>query len=539
MRWIALIILSLSAAVASAAVPSFKIMLSPGVAPCTIHVNGLTALGPKVDPTRCQFAWDFGDPTARFDTLPGFNAAHCYDHAGKYTISLRLTDPAGHVRNMSTTVVVDADTRQTIYVAPNGIDTNTGLAPQQPLHSLVAAFKKLTNNSEILIHAGASYTINQTLDLTHTNVLVSRYGNGSDPVLIKTLRGPIISSASNGNGDIIQHLKFTTPHGIQSNGQAPKVGVQAIMARGRNFTVRDCEFDNVDEAVNSNGKPAGLLVQDCRAPSPTGLRAYLVWGQGSDHVYIGNEDANSTREHCIRTAGVIRQLVAYNTFANLDRRPGDPGDYSKGCIEIHRGSYAWVANNTVTDGDIRTGPLGGSKEPPSSATDWCVVENNCVNESQISIVVGSHHIRVRNNVIHADNRIAIVVGGPDKYGRISGDITFTGNTAVNHGHIGGFLNVWGKVNGISLTSNLYIAPRLSPGKKGATFFSTTQNNLSDFTQITGNIWPALPKGTHPFRISSRGYIPFTQWLATPPVKGDRCENVKWTDPTSQPTVYSR
>ena len=87
---------------------------------------------------------------------------------------------------------------------------------------------------------------------------------------------------------MIEHLKFTTPNGVQADGQAPKVGTDAVVARGRNITVRDCTFDNVDIAVNANGSPTGLLVQNCVAPTVTSLRAYLVWGQGTDHVYLNN-----------------------------------------------------------------------------------------------------------------------------------------------------------------------------------------------------------------------------------------------------------
>ena len=35
------------------------------------------------------------------------------------------------------------------------------------------------------------------------------------------------------------------------------------------------------------------MSQDCIAPLETGLRAYLAWVEGTDHVYLGNVAVNS------------------------------------------------------------------------------------------------------------------------------------------------------------------------------------------------------------------------------------------------------
>ena len=104
--------------------------------------------------------------------------------------------------------------------------------------------------------------------------------------------------------------------------QRRKVGVSAIrVGRPEYYRSQLFTFMNLDDAVNANGSPHGLLVEDCTSPSVTGLRGYFLWAQGSDIVVLGNSIANSTREHIVRATGVQRMLVAENTFANLDRRP--------------------------------------------------------------------------------------------------------------------------------------------------------------------------------------------------------------------------
>ena len=536
MRFAFLLAVFAITAAASAADRSFQVLLSPGVTPCTVHVNGLTAVPPNVNATLCMFDWDFGDPHAPFNTLRGFNAAHCYSHAGSYTIQLTFTDPAGQKRTTSANIVIGRDTRHMIFVAPDGSDMSPGRSPDAPARSLVTVCKKAGDDCEVLLRANCTYPLQGTLLLQGRDILITRYGDGPDPVLVKTKGGPILATQNKSDGIVIEHLKFTTPNGVQADGQAPKVGTDAIIARGRNITVRDCTFDNVDMAVNGNSSPTGLLVQNCDAPTATSLRSYLVWGQGSDQVYLNNRVANSTREHCIRTSGVSRQLVAFNTLANLDRRPGDKFDTSKGCIEIHQGEYAWIANNTVTDGDIRVGPYGGKGELLTSATDWCVIENNVVNEAPILVQVGAHHVRVRNNLIHADNKQAILIAGPDTFGRISGDLTLTNNTAVNHESNGAFLRIWGKVDGITLSKNLYVAPHLRPGPNGTFIISSQQSDLGDFTDISNNVWPELSGSATAFHFGSTGNRNSKQWATTQPVKGDRFQNVRYVDPTSQPTT---
>ena len=106
-------------------------------------------------------------------------------------------------------------------------------------------------------------------------------------------------------------------------------------------------------------KPTGVLMQQCTSPDVTGLRSYMIYGQGSDFVIVGNTVANSTREHCLRIDGVDRILIAYNDLTNLDRRPeGDSLDTDKQTITVHQGSYAYIYGNTTHGGRVEIGPLG-------------------------------------------------------------------------------------------------------------------------------------------------------------------------------------
>jgi PKD repeat protein len=510
--------------------PSFGVLLSPGICPCAIHVDGLRFPLNVGTPLTAQFDWNFGDPKSRFNNLTGFNAAHLYTRPGRYTITLTVTDETGNPASATATLVISPDTRRRFYVSPEGSDANTGWTEAAPFRSLSRAFKTLVDNSELSLKAGAKYESNASLQISHRNIVIGRYDSGSDPI-VSRIKGNGSSTFSIGDrcdGVTIEHITFDSPYPADPKEPAPKLGIGGIHAAGRNVAVCNCTFLNMDDAVNANGSPQGLLVQDCSSPLVTGLRGYFIWGQGSDLVCLGNTVANSTREHNVRVSGQTRVLVAENHFTNLDRRPADKGDESKGCIEIHKASFCYVAHNTVTSGPIRVGPLG-LNEDPSTATDWVVIDGNTVQDSRIFANSGSHHIMIRNNIIRNDHDQAMIISGPDKQGRTSGDLTIINNTAINNSDTGAFLKLWGHVDGIILKNNLFIAPGLKPGTNGTSAVNTAETDLSSFTEIERNIWPApsVFSGKTKDGVCVVGQVDRNPaaWSQFPQVKEDRFNNI--------------
>jgi PKD repeat protein len=502
--------------------PGFGVLLSPGVVPCVVHVNGLRFPLAAGTPLSARYDWDFGDPAGKNNKLTGFNAAHFFVQPGAYTITLTVTDETGSARSATAHIVLSPDRRHAIFVSPGGSDMNVGTTPDAPLHSLGKAFKILPDSCAILLKAGNTYQADNTLKISHSDVVIGRYDEGADPVVMLTKQdGPkpphgFISIDGRCNGVTIQNLVFDSPYGVADTAEAPKIGVEAIVARGRNISVLNCTFLNVDNAVNANGSPVGLLVEGCKAPLKTGVRAYFVWTQGSDFVCLDNTAANSTREHIVRLSGVQRALIFNNDFTNLDRRPADKYDTSKGTIEMHNGAYAYIAHNTVTGGTIRVGPLG-LHEDPSTATDWCVIEDNQLNHTYIVAYPGAHHVMIRNNIIRNDAIQAIQLQAPDGQGRTNGDIQIFNNTVIDHGETGAFLKVWGHVNGIEMINNLLIAPHLKVGANGAAAVNVAEKDLSSFTAIGHNIWPKFDQGES---MVNNKAISQAEWTAMPQVRQD-------------------
>ena len=468
----------------------------------TVHVHGLESVLQGGTLLNSKFEWDFGDTSGRYNKLTGFNAAHVYDKPGVYTITLTVTGERGRSGVARVTVNVAADERPTVYVdSARGDDDNDGSSPAKAVRTAKKAFQLAGDDTRVLFKRGQKFTVDTTISINEDRVLVGAYGKGTLPVLYRvegTGDGVFRTSAS-AEDVTIQDLKIDSEYKADSDGEAPKVPVTGLYAGGTNITVRDVEFGDVGNAVNANQKPTGLLVMDSEAVKDYGTRSYFVWGQGTDLVVLGNTSLDSSREHNLRTSGVERILVAHNHFAQTDRSEDDPGDIQKGCIEIHRGLYAYVTDNTVHGGVIRTGPRGGGYEPADTETAWVVIEDNRLDDVGIKLYAGSHHVMIRNNAIERYESVrhgsAISISAPDRDNRISGDIYILNNTGIERRNATGtFLKLEGAAQpgSITLKDNLWVNANLRAGSNSSSPVYVSDDNLRSFREVSGNVW-AAPK----------------------------------------------
>jgi PKD repeat protein len=450
-----------------------------------------------------HYDWNFGDVDANgqpaaYNQVSGFNAAHVYERAGTYTITLTLTDPTGGTAQVQSTVTVRPDTRRTIYVANEGNDGNSGLSADQPIQSLAKAMQLLGDNTRLLFKSGESYNLARELSLPYSNVLVGAYGQGSKPRINWTGSGDTMFSTEQQSSNIvIQGLSFDTPSARNGTDQGPPF---AVKTGGANIVVRDNEFLNVGYAVNANEAPTGLLIQDNTAPLATGIRGYFAWIQGRDVTLFGNTVANVTREHDVRMRfDPVGVNVSFNNFTNIDRRnQGDSQDFAKNDIFLQEAHYAYVGNNQLGSGGINVGPLAARDAGIQGATtDYVVVEGNQLTGSGIELVAGLHHATIANNVIRRDTvnpndgtTSLITVGGYDSFFNRGIDyVAITGNTGITQSAQGIFLTLTGKAGHLTLDRNVYVAPNLVAGAYG-TAVLRLDGGLDSFSEIRGNIWPS-------------------------------------------------
>ena len=360
-------------------------------------------------PLTARYQWDFGDTTSgsQFDQLPGFNAAHVYDVPGLYTITLTITNQAGQtgVAQQMIRVTPPAVVPQAIYVdnTLSGVRPDPGGGIDVP--SLAAALPFLSNNTQLLFHRGETFSVTQTINVTFSNVTIGAYGTGSAPELQLPSTSsqflPIVTTSAASNNTVVRDLT------LDAAGSS-KIGV-GVQPDGTNIVIRNCNFQNLDDAINGNFGPVGLLALDNTAGV---LKEYFTYIKGTDHVYLGNTIGDSTAQHNFRTYG-IRVLCYGNDVTNL------PGGSSIDTLRVNDGEWIYWANNTLHSGQIIAGPLGpdSAGSQPGSGVSWLVIENNrelqvpgqYLPNNRIEIDAGVQHVMIRNNYVEATDTTGIEI----------------------------------------------------------------------------------------------------------------------------------
>jgi Ca2+-binding RTX toxin-like protein len=536
--------------------PVIVLIGKTGIGPHTVFVHALNSTLGAGTPLTANYQWTFGDPSGTYNSLTGWNAAHTYNNPGTYTITLKITNQSGKTRTLTTTVSVTADTRRTIYVDTKGSDLNTGLSPTSPIKTVDRAIALLGSNTRLLFHAGEVFNVDMGMSLPFHDVLIGSYAGGAgvaNPVLnrVTGTGTSILSMFNNSSQIVIQDLTLDSmwkPVGVI----AEKMPADGIFPAGVNITIRRIQFLNLDVAVDCDRSPDGTIVQDCTAPLATGLRGVFIWGQGADQVYLGNTVANSTREHIIRTVQVDRELIAYNHLTNLDRRPlGDALDYNKGTIDVHRGTYAYVADNWLYGGELRAGPRMGPGTVPGDTTEWTVFDGNHTFGHEVQVYPGTYHLMIRNNVISMDSNSCISIVPTNAAHDNIQDITIANNTGITNSTGGCFLYVTSgaAANTITVENNLWLAPNVIPGTGGVAGIFVIDKAPTMFKLVSNNVWP-MPKVFNPYAHGGmmyfwtswappNGYFTPAAWNAFTNVVNDRFSQIAVTSgymPTSSSVV---
>ena len=498
---------------------SFAIDLSDAVAPVGVSVHALD-LGAELLTT--QFEWDFGDPKSARNALRGFVAGHVYDRPGSYVIKLTVTQPKQPPVEYKQTIDIYPDARRVVEVSST------------ELNALVRACENASDDVRILLQRGGVYDVDRTFLRPGKRVLIGATGDAKLPKPVVRYTGvksgeALISCSGMTVGLVVENITFDSIAGAKPDTTALAT---AIVASGKQIVVRGCTFLNLSMAINGNGKPAGIVVQDCDSPNIDGLRRYFTWIEGTDWTILDNRVANSTREHCVRGAHFERVLVAYNDLTNVARQDVDPVDIAKTTLNLQKGEYAYVYENTLR-GPSSLGPLGKSDgmEYKDHRSRCYVVESNHFERSALELQHGLSDVMLRGNTFDVTDSRCISIDGYDStYGRGVGNVTITQNTGTNKGTAGGFLMVGGAVDGIVLTGNRYDSPNLRPGSRQTANVYVNDKDLSSFRAISGNTWSAgkpqnFAQGgvmyVWPKWSDAQGYLDPKEWDANAVVKNDK------------------
>jgi PKD repeat protein len=509
-----------------------------GVAGHAVHVDGLASHLYNGDAIGAKFEWDFGDAGSEYNRLIGWNAAHVYDKPGTYTLKLTVTDAGGKSATRSETVTITADNRRTIYVDSSASDSNDGSSPAEAVKTLARAVALAGNDTRILLKRGETFEVSDSLRVTKRNITVDAFGTSKTAPVVKKVKGlgfSLFYISPTATGFAAQNLALDSMWGLNSVYGKQKVPAEAFTVTADNVTIRNCSFNNITTGVQTASGPKAVLVQD-NYFTPN-IRAYCIWAQGTDHVYLGNTMTGSQQEHLIRSdgtqgTGVSRVLIHDNDFSRPSNR--------KGSLEMRTSTWFYISGNRINGGSLRVGLQDVDKHIFPDWAKWKtengVVENNIVKNVYINVRPGTHHLAIRNNVVQMDNSWGIqlenIEAGYDQV-RKTDDVRITNNTVINNATSGSLLRLHGHATNITLTNNLFIAPHLKLDGSDAFGVDVTDHDLSAFKVISQNIWPSLNTTSKQDGlnyigsegVSAWGFKSANEWESLPQVKGDIYRNV--------------
>ena len=514
----------------------------------SVHLNAKDSSAGAGSLDTARIEWDFGDPSGRYNTIRGYNAGHLYDSPGTYTAKLKIWNQDLGYDEASVTVHVAPDTRQKIYVAPWGSDSNSGLNQNSPLRTLKRASQRLWDvgdNTKILLARGQVHEVNELVYLDRNNVVLGAYGNGGKPVIRWTRdryagnNKTVVWFDTDRSQLTVRDVEFDQAYNDTSSYGLPS----SLQPSGKGIAVVDTVFRDVGDAITGSGKPHGVLVMDNSVPSDTDLRRYFTWIEGSDWTILGNDVPNSTREHIVRVGNGARINVGDNRFSNLDRRGnGDPHDYAKGVLNIQRGSYAYLWNND-TKGPSGVGPLGEADglDTPHARFRHAVFEGNNLENGPFIVEHGAEDVQFRSNVIEANGVTAILVDGWEPaYNRTVRNLNIVNNTILNNQSVGKAARLFAGSENVNVSNNLYVAPSLYAGPYGTSVIRVDAPNLNGFSKIENNVWAdaaidpwaggLMWVGTGD---DNSGYLSASQWNNQWQVDHDTFSDV-WVDSSYRP-----
>jgi hypothetical protein len=502
-------------------------------------VNGLASTLGAGSQIQATYSWNFGDTGSQYNTLVGFNAAHAYDNAGTYTITLSLTDVNGQTSTATAKVTVLSNSSlTTIYVSPNGNDSNSGTSQDSPIQTVARLNNILTSNERVLFEDGGTYDVATGLGVSNiTNVEIGSYGSGAKPILMydgpSGVFGGIINiGASNVS---VTGLTFDSIYKNDFDSQAIHSG---FVLTGNNIVIRNNTFLNVLDDFDMSGQPNNVLVENNQSPTTTDLNAYFAWIQGNNIELVGNSAPNSVGESIIRIGGANNVLLADNNFANIAGAGGDTNDISKNVLSIQAGSYAYIYGNILATGPVSAGPLGTPAADPTASFNNVVFDSNQILNSTILLTPGVHNVMARNNLIQADGDAGITISAQEITGAFNWQVQnvyIQNNTVTEPSVWGGLLTISnGEAQDVHVDKNLFVDPSYATGA-GAGFIKVDENDMNSFAEISDNVW-SIPSSVAKFAqggyffvssdVSAQdGWLTPAEWEATGIPTGDVYENV--------------
>lgn len=370
------------------------------------------------DHSRLYYEWDFGDTesgtwstTGRSkNSAYGHIAAHVYEGAGSYTVTLTVTDESGTEHVYTQAITVTAATGNTYYVSNAGDDEDAG-SEVAPFATLAHAVSVAAAEDTILLNRGDTFAASASMSISTAGpIVVAAYGTGAKPIINADLSGSLWSMQAGSVDWRWVDLDVRGVYDYDAQTGSPCSG----FASRRNYSLMlRCDLTGLDYGIVDTS--AGSLYPgavDCTFIGNKSYGAYCTVNSPTDDpiigpYFLGCEFDGTRTEHLLRS-GASHVLISNSTFV----RAAATKVYIKltgrqvlSATAVTPNKFSLISENEFTEpsGTSHSIISAGSADNAIEHVTDCVIEcNTFINENVGSNGTAIHsrcaeRMTVRNN----------------------------------------------------------------------------------------------------------------------------------------------
>lgn len=436
--------------VASGLVPSLVATRQAGTAPLAVmfDATGTTAASGVDTFRQVTYSFNFGDERGQSWAVSGQPkntqaggplAAHVFDQAGTYTVTVRATDASGGTSDARVTVTV-ADPAsvyagtKTVCVSPSANYSGCPAGSAQQ-----TALPGAWSGKRVLLHRGESFKDISILD-GNAGVQVGAYGSGNKPVVASVGIGNWRPTSANFATDITV-MDLDVRGGMQQS-----LGNRVLFYRNdvkvptgsggipfgigeEDYWYRGDQYRTVPQSAFYNAREIFLVENNAVMPDTSSAQAGL-WGSGSRVALLGNT-FGSYQMHSVRFSALHKGVIAHNDIRGISAdgirhalklHSMGLNPYADGFIHDLSGTGGWatsqvvIANNNLgnaADNNDWTVAISPQNDQYAEGIESVVVENNRFvrgKKTSTDLVLGGRGITVRGNVVNTGAKLLTGIG---------------------------------------------------------------------------------------------------------------------------------
>jgi PKD repeat protein len=353
------------------------------------------------------YEWNFGDsnsgtwtPTGLSrNTATGYTAAHVFETAGTYTVSLTVTDTGGTVYSYSQSITVSAISGTTYYVASNGSDANNGTSTNTPFLTVEHGLTMAAANRSILLRRGDTFNEGPLVASGTGPLIIGAYGAGNRPI--------INSSASGDPGTPEFPVRLTGTDWRVMDVEIQGTGWCALQAEGSPGLYLRCFVNSNGIVVGIGGSTGnqstpldGVGFVECEVDSSNLYGGYLEARRG---VVMGNNIHDISGSHVLRVPQMHHGVISNNRLWWTDAARHSLKLHSRA---VDDGFLGWTQFVVISDNIVYGNQEPVHFSPQDTGADeivsHVVYERNKHFNSSVTIahvVIWADDVICRNNVM--------------------------------------------------------------------------------------------------------------------------------------------